>query len=153
MRTIAITICSTLSAVALLALPGFAQEVPNLADLGRDPALTSAFETMTKGRLLPAWRREGMVTSPAQKVRFDGRDWLVMAGCKPHHCAADQIAVIWSPETGAMHGVLSQTQAEGQQILHWLNIGGGAESIDGRTILFAALTGSLANHPQGFDYD
>ena len=31
--------------------------------------------------------------------------------------------------------------------------GGGAESIDGRTILYAALTGSLDNHPQAFNYD
>lgn len=37
--------------------------------------------------------------------------------------------------------------------LTWLGIGGGAESIDGRTILYAALTGSLDNHPQAFNYD
>ena len=36
---------------------------------------------------------------------------------------------------------------------HELVIGGGAESIDGRTILYAALTGSLDNHPQAFNYD
>ena len=41
---------------------------------------------------------------------------------------------------------------EGAEKLTWLNIGGGSESIDGRTILYAALTGSLENHPDAFNY-
>jgi hypothetical protein len=37
------------------------------------------------------------------------------------------------------------------EVLTWLTIGGGDESIDGRTILYAALTGSLENHRGQFN--
>ncbi|BBU86441.1 hypothetical protein EIMP300_78410 [Escherichia coli] len=35
--------------------------------------------------------------------------------------------------------------------LTWLNVND-ALSIDGKTVLFAALTGSLENHPDGFNF-
>ncbi|WP_199259577.1 Ivy family c-type lysozyme inhibitor [Paracoccus binzhouensis] len=125
---------------------------PSLADLGRDQALTAAFETMAKGHEIPAWVREGMVTTPSQKVSFDGSDYLAMTGCKQHDCAANQIAMLYAPDRGEAYGVLSVHDGKGAELLTWLNIGGNAESIDGRTILYAALTGSLANHPEAFDY-
>ncbi|HFU4245985.1 TPA: hypothetical protein ACH5ZM_003785, partial [Escherichia coli] len=37
------------------------------------------------------------------------------------------------------------------QKLTWLNVND-ALSIDGKTVLFAALTGSLENHPDGFNF-
>lgn len=155
MKLIARAGCIASLGMALLGpVAATAQEAPTLADLGRDAALTKAFETMAQTSELPDWLRQGMVTSPTQNAGFDGKSWLVMSGCKPHDCASHGIAVIYSPESGAMHGVLSDTSEDGsEQALRWLNIGGGAESIDGRTILFAALTGSLANHPDAFDYD
>ncbi|MFM2591328.1 hypothetical protein AAFX19_00010 (plasmid) [Vibrio harveyi] len=36
-------------------------------------------------------------------------------------------------------------------IATWLNVND-ALSIDGKTVLFAALTGSLENHPDGFNF-
>ncbi|HBC5886972.1 TPA: C-lysozyme inhibitor, partial [Escherichia coli] len=38
-----------------------------------------------------------------------------------------------------------------QEKLTWLNVND-ALSIDGKTVLFAALTGSLENHPDGFNF-
>ncbi len=144
--------------IPALALAGFpalalAQDAgPSLADLGKDQALTAAFDAMTKGHEVPAWLRDGAVTSPAQKVSFDGKDYLAMTACKPHDCAANQMAMLYAPTSGEAYGVLSVHDGAGAELLSWLNIGGNAESIDGRTILYAALTGSLANHPEAFNY-
>ncbi len=38
-----------------------------------------------------------------------------------------------------------------QEKLTWLNVSD-ALSIDGKTVLFAALSGSLDNHPDAFNY-
>ena len=38
-----------------------------------------------------------------------------------------------------------------QEKLTWLNVDD-ALSIDGKTVLFAALSGSLENHPNGFNF-
>ncbi|MFC3570988.1 Ivy family c-type lysozyme inhibitor [Paracoccus sp. TOH] len=144
----------TLAAGLGLGQAALAQEDagPTLADLGQDQALTAAFEKMAAGHEVPAWIREGMVTTPSQKVSFGGKDYLAMTGCKQHDCAANQVAMLYAPDSDKAYGVLSVHDGKGAELLTWLNIGGDAESIDGRTILYAALTGSLANHPEAFDY-
>ncbi|MGL5500582.1 MAG: Ivy family C-type lysozyme inhibitor, partial [Plesiomonas shigelloides] len=49
-------------------------------------------------------------------------------------------------------GVLSRSNEDGTaQQLTWLNVSDDL-SIDGKTVLFAALSGSLANHPDSFNY-
>lgn len=108
-----------------------------------------AFDAMARGHQLPAWVRKGVVESPAVAVEMAGRSYQVMQACKPHDCADQQIAVMYSPGHGAMYGVLLSRGGSSEK-LTWLNIGGGGESIDGKTILYAALTGSLANHPKAF---
>lgn len=146
-------------ALALPALsPALAQDdppaLPTLAELDKDQAMTAAFDAMTVNRTAPDWLRSGGVASPTREVGFDGKSWLAMTSCKPHDCAAHQIAVIYDPKANVMYGVLSESADDGaEQKLTWLNMGGGAETIDGRTILYAALTGSLENHPKGFDYN
>lgn len=135
----------------LIALPALAQN-PTLADLGQDAALTAAFDKMAEGQDIPDWVRGNAVSSPAGKAAFDGRDYLVLSGCQNDDCAANQIALLYQPESGEMYGLIATGDPAGQQELRWLNIGGNAESIDGRTILYAATTGSLANHPEAFDY-
>lgn len=150
---------SAMALCALLALPASAQQAapdaapewPTLAALGQDAALTAAYDAMMAGRVAPDWLTGGGVQSPTRQVGFDGATWLAMTSCKPHDCAAHRIAVVYDPQAQVMLGVLSQSSADdsGQQ-LEWLNPKGG-QTIDGRTILFAALTGSLENHPQAFD--
>ena len=130
-----------------------AQEGPTLADLGQDQALTAAYDRMAEGHEMPEWVRKAIVVTPAQKVGFGGKEYLVLTGCEQHNCGENQIAMLYQPDSGTAHGLLSVSDGKGAELLTWLNIGGGPESIDGRTILFAALTGSLANHPQAFNYD
>lgn len=139
-------------------LPVMAQDappaLPTLAELDKDQAMTAAFDAMTVNREAPDWLKGGGVASPTHEVGFDGKSWLAMTSCKPHDCGAHKIAVIFNPKAGVMYGVISDSSEDGaEEKLTWLNIGGGAESIDGRTILYAALTGSLENHPQGFNYN
>ncbi|SIQ06627.1 Inhibitor of vertebrate lysozyme (Ivy) [Paracoccus thiocyanatus] len=123
-----------------------------LADLGRDQGLTAAVEKMAEGHQMPEWLREGAVISPSQTVAFGGQEYLAMIACKQHDCAENQFAVLYAPGSGTAHGVLSVRDGEGAELLTWLGMAGGPETIDGRTILYAALTGSLANHPQDFRY-
>ena len=146
-------------ALVLALVPGQAlraQEpaaAPTLADLGRDNALAAAYAAMSEGHPMPDWIADGIVVTPAQPVAFGGKTYLAMQGCKQHDCAANQIAMLYAPEDGAAYGVLSVRDGDGAELLTWLNIGGGPESIDGRTILYAALTGSLGNHPESFRYE
>lgn len=150
--------CTALVLCTALAGPTAAQdsppELPTLAALDHDAAMTAAFAAMMVNRDAPDWLKGGGVQSPTHEVGFDGKGWLAMTSCKPHDCAAQRIAVIYDPQGNVMYGVLSTTSDDdAAQTLTWLNLGGGAESIDGRTILFAALTGSLENHPTTFDFN
>lgn len=142
----------------LTALPALAEDsppaLPTLAELDNDQAMTAAFDAMTVNQTMPDWLKKAAVTSTTHEVGFDGKSWLAMTSCKQHDCAAERIAVIYNPKSNVMYGVLSETSEHGaQEKLTWLNMGGGAETIDGRTILYAALTGSLDNHPKGFNYN
>ena len=147
-----------LAPLAALTLAGTAlaqdapPELPRLSAALKDPGLAAAFDAMTARQPLPDWLDGSLVESATRAAAFDGKEWLVMSACKAHDCAAHRIAVLYDPKDGAMHGVLSETDGMVER-LTWLGIGGGAESIDGRTILYAALTGSLDNHPQAFNYD
>jgi len=60
--------------------------------------------------------------------------------------------MLFSPQTREMTAVLSKSDASGEnQTLAWFNVTDNL-SIDGKTVLFAALSGSLENHPQSFNY-
>lgn len=123
----------------------------SFSTIAKDVQARHAFEAMARGHQLPGWVKKGVVESPAIKVDMDGRNYLVMQACKPHQCASQQIAVMYAPAQGTMYGVLLGRNGASEK-LTWLNIGGGSESIDGKTILYAALTGSLSNHPQAFQF-
>ena len=64
-----------------------------------------------------------------------------MTACKPHNCGSERIAVLYDPQKKVCTVCCpSQARRRAPRSLTWLNIGGGSESIDGRTILYAALT-------------
>lgn len=144
--------------VLVLSLPvtSFAQSEetePSLADLLEDEKMESAFDNMVGDTDLPEWIKSGAVTSPGQRVSFDGKEYLAMTGCEQHRCGAHKIAVLYDEQSGTMYGLLTDSEEDsGSEVLTWLNIGGGPESIDGKTLLFAATTGSIENHPQDFQY-
>jgi len=131
-----------------------AQDHPaTFREIAADPAASAAFKAMAKGHRLPDWINGKTVESPGNEVMFGGDKVYVMSACKQHDCGSEQIAVMYDPEKKIMYGVLLVADPETRaERLTWMNLGAGNESIDGRTILYAALTGSLENHPDAFDY-
>jgi hypothetical protein len=110
------------------------------------------------GRRLTRWSKA--ISCPPgnhRRHRFAGADgeagsesWQVLSACKPHDCGHERIAVIWSRKANRcrVYSVVDETD---QEKLTWLNVSD-ALSIDGKTALFAALSGSLDNHPDAFNY-
>lgn len=74
-----------------------------------------------------------------------------MSACKPHDCGSQRIAVMWSEKSNQMTGLFSTIDENVARETDWLNVND-ALSIDGKTVLFAALTGSPENHPDGFNF-
>ncbi|MGG6894148.1 Ivy family c-type lysozyme inhibitor [Rhizobium sp. BR 315] len=119
----------------------------------RRPAAASAFKAMAQGHRLPVWIHGKTVESLGHEVMFGGEKVYVMSVCKQHDCGAEQIAVMYDPGKKIIYGLLLLADPETRaERLTWMNLGAGNVSIDGRTILYAALTGSLGNPPDGFDY-
>lgn len=143
-------IVTTLS--LLSATTAFAQQEMTLSSLATDSETSKAFHKMSKDHNLPDWVMKGGTGTPAMKVTLDSKDYQVVSACKPHDCAAEQIAILYAPDSKSMSGVFSKQPGGGnQQNLVWLNSGSDI-SIDGRTVLFAALSGSLENHPDMFSF-
>lgn len=141
-----------LTALAILATSAnaMAQDDITLNSLAKkEPA---AFNQMLKGHHLPGWVSSGGTTTPARTVKLGEDVYQVLSVCKPHDCAAERLAVLWSEKSRQMSGVFSTVDDKtSQEKLTWLNVSDPL-SIDGRTVLFAALSGSLENHPEAFNY-
>ncbi|CBJ47587.1 putative inhibitor of lysozyme [Erwinia amylovora ATCC 49946] len=133
-------------------LSAYAQSDLTVSDLATHNDTKAAFKKMVGKHPLPGWVTEGGTSSPNRQVDIDGKHFLVLNACKPHDCAAQNIAVLYSAEAKKMAGVFStRDEKEFSQTLLWLNIDDDL-SIDGKTVLFAALTGSLENHPDQFNF-
>ncbi|EEE0988519.1 hypothetical protein RC180_003487 [Salmonella enterica] len=60
--------------------------------------------------------------------------------------------MLYGTSTKTIAGVYSSVdEKKGVERLHWLNIPDDL-SIDGKIVLLAALTGSLDNHPNSFNF-
>ncbi|MEJ3975655.1 Ivy family c-type lysozyme inhibitor [Providencia rettgeri] len=85
-------------------------------------------------------------------MTLSGNEYQIATACKPHNCPAEQIAIMYSKEKNVIAGVFSSNDEKNNtEDLLWFNITDDL-SIDGKTVLFAALTGSLENHPDDFNY-
>lgn len=116
----------------------------------KDPAWEQRFDAMFGRTPKPDWLRNA-TESEAVSVTMDGRPYTVLLACKQHDCANHQLVVLFNRE--AIYGLRFETTDNSpKEELTWLNIGGGPESIDGKTILYAAITGSLFNHPAMFAF-
>lgn len=143
-----------LSAVVLiLATTGaWAQSYLTVDSLAKGDQTKAAFAQMVKGHKLPKWVVKGGTTTPAKEVTLGGDKYQVLEACKPHNCGAERIAILYSEQQNTMAGVYSTVKEQsGAERLVWMNAGDKL-SIDGKTVLFAALTGSLENHPDAFNY-
>lgn len=131
-----------------------AMAIDNLTinQLANDKDTKATFSQMVKSSHLPSWILNGGTESPSETVTIGENQYQVITACKPHSCSSEQIAVIFSKENKVMSGVFSKViEKQNSQKLVWLNINDDL-SIDGKTILFAALSGSLANHPNTFNF-
>jgi hypothetical protein len=117
------------------------------------PEAAPLLKILTEKTALPDWIPAQLTESPAEKAEFGGKKYVVLQGCKQHACNSEQIAIMYNAQDKLIYGLLRTITDDGNtEQLKWLNIGGNDESIDGRTILYAALTGSLSNHPNDFNY-
>lgn len=141
-----------LTAIAFLAASTHAMAQTDMTLDGLAKKEPAAFSQMVKGHNLPAWIKSGGTGSPARTVKLGAEVYQVLSACKPHDCAAERFAVLWSEKSGEMSGLYSAVDEKtAQETLTWLNVGD-ERSIDGKTVLFAALSGSLENHPDAFNY-
>lgn len=142
----------TAIAALMVTSSALAQSDLTVSDLAKNEATRTAFNQMVKGHKLPVWVSKGGTSSPAKTVILGGESWQVLSACKPHDCGAERVAVLWSEKSQQMSGVLSVVNENtAQEKLTWMNVSD-ALSIDGKTVLFAALSGSLENHPDAFNY-
>ncbi|WP_241613707.1 Ivy family C-type lysozyme inhibitor [Rosenbergiella epipactidis] len=110
------------------------------------------FQKIVANHHLPKWVTQVGTGSQGKKVSIAGKQYLLFTSCKPHDCGAQRIAVLYAPETKKIAGVFSSVEEKtGDEKLQWLNIPDDL-SIDGKTVLFASLTGSIDNHPDSFNF-
>lgn len=116
----------------------------------QEPGWASRIDTMFGAVPKPDWLGHATESEPVA-VTLDGKPYTVLLACKQHDCGNHQFVVLFDDTT--MYGLRFETEDNSpEESLTWLGIGGGAESIDGKTILYAAITGSLFNHPQMFAF-
>lgn len=110
------------------------------------------FNKISLRKNLPAWIKTGGTTSETKSVKIAGQDYLVFNSCKPHDCASEQIATIYSSKLKTMTSVYSVTNLKkSTQQLSWMSNKMDI-SIEEKTVLLSALTGALDNYPQKFNF-
>ncbi|EIX4009086.1 Ivy family C-type lysozyme inhibitor [Salmonella enterica] len=135
-----------------LATSAYAQDELTISKLAVDQDTKAEFQKMAANQHLPKWVTQGGTDSQGQKVNIAGNQYLVLTSCKPHDCSSQRIAVLYATATKKIVGVFSSVEEKtGNEKLQWLNLPDDL-SIDGKTVLFAALTGSLDNHPDSFNF-
>ncbi|HHP7837633.1 TPA: Ivy family C-type lysozyme inhibitor [Serratia marcescens] len=138
--------------LAGLATSVYAQDELTISKLAADQDTKAEFQKMTANQHLPKWIIQGGTDSQGQKVNIAGKQYLVLTSCKPHDCGSQRIAVLYATATKKIAGVFSSVEEKtGNEKLQWLSIPDEL-SIDGKTVLLAALTGSLDNHPDSFNF-
>ncbi|WP_148301550.1 Ivy family C-type lysozyme inhibitor [Asaia prunellae] len=145
-------IITVVASCLILGKSAYADGSVTISNLASSSETRSYFQKMLGKRHLPSWVTKGGTDSPSREVTIQSRKYLVLTSCKPHDCASESVAMLFSPQTREMTAVLSKSDASGEnQTLAWFNVTDNL-SIDGKTVLFAALSGSLENHPQSFNY-
>lgn len=140
------------AAAMLISAGAFAADNLTVSDLATNKDSKAAFSKMVKGHKLPAWVSKGGTSTPAKTVKIGDTEYQVLSACKPHNCSAERVAVLWSEKSQTMSGLFSAVNEKSdKETLTWLNVGD-ALSIDGKTVLYSALSGSLENHPDAFNF-
>lgn len=125
--------------------------LPALWDFTASKDTKALWHKLTGKAALPGWVKNGGTGGASYNVKLDGKKYVVMSGCKPHDCAAESIAVLYSPRNKEAHALYSSRgEKAGHEKLTWLNVDEDG-MVDERTILFAKITGSLDNHPDWYN--
>ena len=143
-----------LTAIVALAASAsvMAQSDVTLNSLAHDATTRSSFNQIVKVLHLFFFVTTVGTGTPAQTVKLGSESWQVLSACKPHDCGHERKEMNWTEKSKQMSGVYSVVDEKtDQEKLTWLNVSD-ALSIDGKTVLFAALSGSLDNHPDAFNY-
>ncbi|MEB7538546.1 Ivy family c-type lysozyme inhibitor [Pantoea anthophila] len=149
MKKVSLILGMTIFSLSALAS---SEGVISIASLAAQPSTKTAFKKLAGKMALPVWVTQGGVNSKNEKVVIKGKTYIVLNACKPHDCSSESMALLYNPDTKTMAGVLSSENEEDHtQTLRWLNIPDELE-IDGKTVLYASLSGSLSNHPSLFNY-
>lgn len=131
----------------------FAQNLDNFQSVLQNEKTAPVFQSMLGKVAQPEWLAKDATTTPAMKASIGGKEFTVFYSCKAHDCSSEQMAVMYNAADNVMYGVISTSnEAMTTQDLIWLNLENGDDTIDSKTILFAALSGSLDNHPDAFNY-
>lgn len=138
--------------VAILALSpplAMAEDTPRTLSVHmQDTTFAKRVGTLLGKDERPNWFKRATESEPVSVI-MDGKPYIVLLACKQHDCRNHQFALMFDDKN--MYGLRFETHDNSpKEELTWLNIGGGPESIDGKTILYAAITGSLYNHPKAF---
>ena len=142
-----------IATVSLMLFAGLAyadEPVAGFSARMADPAFAARVEALFDGAEQPDWLPTATEAEPVT-VTLGGEPMTVLLACKKHDCGSHQFIVIF--DDTLMQGVLMEgddTMAHEQ--LTWLGTTGEQSDIDRRTVLYAAISGSLYNHPETFDY-
>lgn len=122
-----------------------AADKPYLFDFIQVKESGAAYNRLVERYRLPAWVRNGGTSFPADEVVIKGVKYQVLSGCKPHHCPVQSIAILYSPDNGAIHGLFSEYDMKSdRQTLSWMNLNP-TDSAEMRSILFNRLNGGASH--------
>ncbi|NLI25803.1 MAG: C-lysozyme inhibitor [Acetobacter sp.] len=139
-----------LMACVMIPLSAFAADPETLSVWKKNHSWAVRFDTLFETVKKPVWLN-GATESEPVKVTLGGHPWTVLMACKRHDCGNHQVVVMFNDVS--MYGLLFETKDNSsEEILNWLNLDGNQDSMDVKTILYAAISGSLFNHPKNFMY-
>lgn len=112
--------------VAVMAFVSFgalADDAQYLSDFASAKSTSKSYSELISKNKLPAWVKTGGTSTPSTEVTVAGVKYIALSGCKPHSCPEQNIAVLYSPDKGEIHGVFSDFNAENnRETLTWLNL-------------------------------
>ncbi len=142
-----------ISIITLLATsPSIFAAENTFSDLIHTPEGSKALTALLSKQKVPNWVKTGGVETPAKQVTLKGNTYQLYTVCQQHNCGNQQFALLYSAKLHQMSGLYVQNNEKNhRETLQWLNISDEL-SIDGKTVLYAAITGSLENHPDAFNF-
>ena len=137
--------------VALSAGTAVAEDLPrNLSVEMADPAFAARLYTLFGDQEKPVWL-EGATEAEPVHVTLGETGFTVFLACKKHDCGDHQLVVMASAdEIYALR--FEAGEHEGAEQLQWFGLDGEPESQDVKTVIYAAISGSLYNNPARFQW-